>query len=123
MKIAAIFATVIAAVLASYLGFVSLISYQMNASSSETWAAMQSATFECPAGQEVRLEGWGKLGNSRACSNQRNGKWEAWENGYKHIDGFYKDGIEHGVWTFYREDGTVQKTIEYNLGQEVGSDT
>ena len=94
----------------------------MNEDSQNTWNAMNKVDFKCPIDEEVKIKAWGKTGKSRSCSNL-NGKWEAWENGYKKIDGFYQSGLKNGVWKYYLEDGKVVKTIEYNLGININSDT
>jgi len=105
-----------------YFAFMTYVSYQMRASSDKTWGAMKASNFECPPGMDVRTEGWSKLGVSRTCSSPRHGKWEAWSDGYKNIDGFYEHGKEHGVWIFYNKDGSISKKIEYKRGVEVTSD-
>ncbi len=85
---------------------------QRNASVRETRESMRSSEFECPEGMEVRTEGWWKMGYSRFCVNLKHGKWEAWELGYKHIDGYYDHGKRHGTWVYYNSDGSVSKEIE-----------
>ena len=34
-------------------------------------------------------------------------------NGQKSIEGAYKNNERNGVWTFYKEDGTVYEVKEY----------
>ena len=102
-----------------YFAFMSYVSSQMRASSDKTWEAMKAAEFECPVGKEVKTEGWSKLGVSRTCASPRHGKWEAWSDGYKNIDGFYEHGKKHGLWVFYNPDGSVSKQIEYKQDAEV----
>jgi len=82
---------------------------------------MKSSEFICPEGTEEKLEFWGQGGNSRSCVNPKHGKWEACNNGYKNIDGYYEDGKKHGIWYFYNPDGTVKFKIEYDMGVEVSS--
>ncbi len=97
----------------------SYISYQMSNSSINTWESMKDGVFECPPGLEEKTERWSKLGYSRSCVKPKHGKWEAWSEGYKHIDGFYNNGKKDGNWVFYNSDGTVSKEIEYKDGKEV----
>ena len=112
----------LAIIVIGYFVGVSYISHLMSSSSQETWEAMQSTDFECPAGTEARTDGWGKLGYSRTCVNLTNGKWEAWEDGYKNIDGYYEQGKKHGVWIFYQTDSSMSKKIQYSHGVELGVD-
>jgi antitoxin component YwqK of YwqJK toxin-antitoxin module len=91
----------------------------MSAISNKTWKVMESNKFECPTGMEVKMEGWSKVGYSRTCISLRNGKWEAWDDGYKHIDGYYEQGKKQGKWVYYKPDGTVSKEVEYNQDVEV----
>jgi hypothetical protein len=109
----------IAVAVIGYFAFMSYVSSQMRAASIETWDAMKDSIFECPAGTEVRTEGWSKLGVSRTCSSPRHGRWEAWSDGYKRIDGIYQHGKKHGVWVFYNPDGSVSKRIEYKQEAEM----
>jgi hypothetical protein len=88
-------------------------------SSQETSMAMQNSAFECPQGTEITYRGWGKNGRMRYCEASKNGPWEAWESGYRHILGNYKNGKKHGVWTWYHKDGRVYRIINYDSGTEV----
>jgi len=123
MKIAKIFLSIVALIVIGYFIFMSYISTQMSASSMETWEAMKKSTFECADGLKEKKEGWSKLGYSRSCVKPKHGKWEAWSEGYKHIDGYYFNGKEHGVWFFYNPDGSISQKIEYNLGKEVNQNS
>jgi len=82
---------------------------------------MKSADFECPVGMEARTDRWSRLGYSRTCVNPRHGRWEAWSDGYKHIDGYYEHGKKHGRWIFYNPDGSVSKEVEYDRDAEVSN--
>ncbi len=82
---------------------------------------MRTSEFACPEGTEEKLEFWGQSGNSRSCVSPIHGKWEAWSDGYKNVDGFYEKGQKHGTWFFYNPDGTVYLEIEYDMGVEVSS--
>ena len=42
------------------------------------------------------------------------GHWNTlYKNGQKSIEGAYKNNERNGVWTFYKEDGTVYEVKEY----------
>ena len=123
MKIAKIFLTSVVLILIVYFSFMSYVSSQMSASSINTWEAMKSSSFVCPEGLKEKTEDWSKLGTSRSCVKPKHGKWEAWDEGYKHIDGYYNNEKEHGVWVFYNSDGSIYKKIEYNQGKEVNKNT
>ena len=43
----------------------------------------------------------------------KNGKYEYLENDIKRIDGQYLENKEYGTWTYYNEDGSVEKQINY----------
>ncbi len=110
---------IIALLIIGYDAIVRYYSSQRSASVRETWESMKSSELECPEGMEVRTERWAQAGYSRTCVNLRHGKWEAWELGFKRIDGYYDHGKEHGTWVFYKSDGSVSKEIEYNQGFEI----
>lgn len=97
----------------------SYISSQMSNSSVSTWEAMKGGIFECPPDLEEKTERWSKLGYSRSCVKTKHGKWEAWSEGYKNIDGFYHNGKGHGNWVYYNPDGSVSKEITYKEGKDV----
>jgi len=120
-RIAKIFLIIIAVVVIGYFPFMSYISSQMSNSSIKTWEAMNEVEFNCPPGLKEKTERWSKLGYSRSCVKPIDGKWEAWSEGYKHIDGFYMSGKKHGTWVFYNPNGSISKEIEYNLGKEVAN--
>jgi len=119
MKVARIILIIIAVGVVGYFSFMSYVSFQMSNSSISTWEAMKGKVFDCPPGLEEKTERWSKLGYSRSCVKPKHGKWEAWSEGYKHIDGFYLNGKKHGIWVFYKPDGSVSKEIEYKNGKEV----
>lgn len=77
--------------------------------------------FTCPEGTELKIERWSKLGYSRICTPLKHGKWEAWSEGYKNIDGNFINGEEDGIWVWYNKDGSVYKKIEYNQGKEISA--
>ena len=102
-----------------YFGFMSYISSKVSETRKKTWDAMSKNEFVCPDGTELRKDGWSKLGYSRTCVSLKHGKWEAWDNGYKNIDGYYNDGKKHGEWIWYRADGSVSTRITYMNGKEI----
>ncbi len=104
---------------AAYVGINLYISSELTTDAKSTWAAMSESKFSCPKGTEPSLDGWSKTGYSRTCINLKHGKWEAWDQGYKHIEGFYEHGNKHGTWSFFKEDGSIYQTVEYKNGQEV----
>lgn len=82
---------------------------------------MDKVPFSCPEGFEEKRERWSKLGYSRTCNPSKDGKWEAWDNGYKNIEGFYKNGQEDGKWVWYNKDGSVYRIVEYKNGKEISN--
>jgi hypothetical protein len=123
MKAWSIISTALLAVVTLYLAVSWLFGSRMAASSKASWTAMQAAPFVCSVGAELRTDGWGKSGYSRSCALPKEGEWEAWEDGYKHISGTYRAGKEHGRWTYYNRDGSVSRIVEYSEGLEVPSST
>ena len=119
MKPAKVFLAVIAVIIIGYFLFMSYVSTEMSNSSISTWDAMKQVELNCPPGLKEKTERWSKLGYSRSCVKPTDGKWEAWSDGYKQIDGFYKDGSKHGKWVFYNSDGSISKEIEYINNKEV----
>ncbi len=110
---------VIALLMIGYDAIVQYYSSQRRAILQENSKIMRSVEFECPERMQAKIELWGKMGYSRTCVNLRHGKWEAWEAGFKQIDGYYDHGKAHGTWVFYNSDGSVSKEIEYNQGVEI----
>ena len=43
-----------------------------------------------------------------------------YENGLPRFKGEYLDGEMHGAWEFYRKDGTLMRSGEFDLGKQVG---
>ena len=121
MKMVSTVLTIIAVVVIGYFSLMSYLSSQMSESSIDTWKAMKSGNFDCPEGMEEKTERWSKLGYSRSCVKPKHGKWEAWSEGYKHIDGFYNHGKKEGVWVFYNSDGSISKKVEYKEDREVSA--
>ena len=96
-----------------------LMSWQLSNSHKETWDAMREREFTCPEGTEATNRGWSKAGYMRYCEPEKNGKWEAWSEGYRQISGEYNKGKKHGAWHWYNRDGSIQKTVVYKNGIEV----
>lgn len=46
---------------------------------------------------------------------------EFYPNGEEFIEGQYKNGHREGTWTYFLEDGKVQRTVNYKRGQPDGS--
>lgn len=109
----------IGALVVLYIGISLLVSWQYSRSHSETWAAMERSTLECSPGTEVTTRGWSEAGYLRYCEPKKNGPWEAWSNGYRQVQGEYRDGKEHGTWRWFNRDGSIQSTVVYNNGSKV----
>ncbi len=43
-------------------------------------------------------------------------------NGKPYLTGLYKDDLREGRWTFYNEDGTTQKVLDYHSGKAAGEE-
>jgi hypothetical protein len=106
-----------------FLGCSFLISWQLSQSMSDTWKAMEVHTFSCPLGSSVTTRGWSKAGYMRYCEPNKDGPWEAWSEGYRHIQGEYKSRREHGTWYWFNQDGTIQKTVVYDAGNLVSGES
>jgi hypothetical protein len=102
-----------------FFAFPYLMSWQLSDSHGKTWEAMNQTDLKCPSGTEVTSRGWSKAGYTRYCEPKKNGPWEAWSGGYRQIQGEYRNGLEHGRWIWFNEDGTIQSTIVYENGEPV----
>lgn len=119
MKITLIYiAYTIGGLSTAYLLIMYLLSTNVTTSSNETWNAMQKSPFDCPKGTEITYHGWSENGQLRYCEPVKNGPWEAWMSGYKHVQGTYKNGQKDGKWIWFNKDGSVNKTIFYENGIE-----
>jgi hypothetical protein len=110
---------VIGGISTAYVFFMLFISSQFKTSSKVNWDSMEKSAFICPEGTEVSYRGWGNNGQMRYCEAAKDGPWETWESGYRHILGNYKKGKMHGIWTWYHKDGSIYRIIEYNNGVEL----
>lgn len=45
---------------------------------------------------------------------------EAYDHGGAKSTGFRLDGEMHGVWAFFRRDGSVMRSGEFDLGRQIG---
>ncbi|MES9902473.1 MAG: hypothetical protein ABW168_07300 [Sedimenticola sp.] len=104
-----------------FVGLPYLMSWQLSSSHKETWSFMSQTELTCPEGYEVTNRGWSKAGYMRYCEPLKHGPWEAWSEGYLQIKGEYKHGKKHGTWQWFNRGGSIQKTITYNSGTEVGA--
>jgi hypothetical protein len=105
----------------AYVLFILCISSQFKTSSQVNQDSMQKSPFICPEGTEVSYRGWGLNGQMRYCEVFKDGPWETWESGYRHILGNYKKGKKQGTWTFYHTDGRIYRIIEYDSGVELSN--
>jgi len=102
-----------------FFGLSLLMSWQLSESVSDTWKTMEGTSFVRPPDSEVTTRGWSKAGYMRYCEPKKNGQWEAWSEGYRHIQGEYKNGKEHGTWQWFNPDGTIYRTIVYDGGKVI----
>lgn len=89
--------------------------------SNQTYQAIKNSSFECPEGLTEKIERWGENGYSRSCADSQNSKWEAWERGYKNIDGEYVNGRKNGKWIWFHPSGKIYREIYYDQGTEVSN--
>lgn len=122
-RLATIVLWVLGAGVALYFGFSYLMSWQFSRSYSDTWSAMEKSTFTCEPNTDATTRAWSKAGNMRYCEPKKNGAWEAWSEGYRHIQGEYKNGKEHGAWRWFNPDGTISRTIVYDGGNVISDDS
>jgi len=80
---------------------------------------MQSSAFTCPQGTESTNRAWSKAGHARYCEPLRNGKWEAWSEGHRQVEGEYKNGKESGTWRWYGADGRPYLEAIFENGTKV----
>ena len=121
MKIFRAVVFVLALISIGFFVFVNYVTQQSKERASKNTEAMKNSEFVCPEGTEEKWEYWSEGGNSRSCVSPKHGKWEAWNNGYKHIDGYHEYGKKHGKWLFYKSNGAVKFEIEYDRGIEVSN--
>lgn len=104
-----------------FFSYFSFVTTRMKEHLTETRTRMNESVFECPPGREEKKERWSKLGYSRSCVEPKDGKWEAWSEGYKMIEGSYSNGKKSGRWIHYRADGSISNTVYYRDGVEISN--
>jgi antitoxin component YwqK of YwqJK toxin-antitoxin module len=58
---------------------------------------------------------------SAEAGRPKNGKYvERWPNGKVKLEGFYRDGIRDGYWTWFRKNGKVQARVRYIKARKHG---
>jgi hypothetical protein len=120
-KLAQVFIGSVTVAVIGYFAFMSYVSSQMSDIRQTTWEAMKISELQCPEGTELKTDGWSKSGYSRTCVNLKHGKWEAWDQGYKNIDGNYNRGKKDGKWIWYHPNGKKYRVIEYDNGIELSN--
>lgn len=71
-----------------------------------------SEDIGCPSPSVAQIEPWGKSGSQQICKI-KHGPFVAWEDGYIHLRGSYRNGEKDGVWKWYDRAGSVVKEIDY----------
>jgi len=98
---------------------------RMRGEMESTRIAILKSEHECPKGAVESVERWGQWGYSRFClkDGKENGKWVGWEKQHKVIEGNYRQGKKHGLWTWFDDEGRVTRTIQYVDGVDIGETT
>lgn len=104
-----------------FVSLPSFMSWLLYSNAEITQHAMEKSEFLCADGTEVVTRRWSKAGYERYCGSKKHGRWEAWSDGYKKINGEYIRGEKHGVWYWYNKDGSVSKTVSYDNGIEINA--
>ena len=98
-----------------------------NASSTvEEWPgrapAFNMIGFECGEGMSESTEAWAAAGKAKGClkGEERHGRWLFWEEGYVNLEGFYRVGVKHGVWTVFNQDGSAFVRLSFEDGKMTG---
>ncbi|MEM6795679.1 MAG: hypothetical protein AAF725_17015 [Acidobacteriota bacterium] len=88
-----------------------------------TYEAMTASPFSCPAGAEIHIERWSKLGWSRSCLAEgvKDGPWQAWEGRRLSISGEYRKGRESGQWSYFDAEGGAPRLEERGAEDPSGS--
>lgn len=84
-----------------------------NDSNSTIDEALSSASLNCKDGAQEEFRPWGKNGRSLSCQ-MKHGKFIGWDNGYKMLEGQYRNGEKIGVWYWYDKEGNAIKNINYD---------
>ena len=97
------------------LGFMVLFNYGCSADMDKQPEEMLSENLDCPAGSIAEFNRWGGVDESswsHSCV-MRHGKYHVWRNGRLAIEGRYEFGKKVGTWIVRNEDGSIDKTINY----------
>jgi len=78
--------------------------------------------FECGEDMRESTQVWSKAGKAKGCvkDDERHGRWLFWEEGYVNLEGFYRDGVKHGLWTVFHEDGSAFVRLSFEEGKVMG---
>lgn len=117
--LAKIFLWSVAVLIVLYFVITFLVSWQYSRSQSDTWVAMEKNALACSPETEATTRGCSEAGYLRYCEPKKNGPWEAWANGYRQVQGEYRDGKEHGTWRWFNRDGSIQTTVVYDNGKKL----
>lgn len=95
--------------------------YTAEKNSSITYTAMQEVAFDCPAVASFGVENWGNDGYARYCQEGgiKHGAWEAWQDGFRNIEGGFVNGEEDGEWSVFDSGGKLLRTVMYHQGKAV----
>lgn len=108
-------------IIALYFGYIFYLSWLMRKNIEASKESILKVELSCADGTIEKLQRWSKAGYSRGCykNGLRHGKWIAWEGGYLHIAGSYRNGNHDGQWKFFNKDGTIYRIIQYDNGKEI----
>lgn len=97
------------------------IGWMMEHEYSKTRSAVAAVDLQCADGSVEKREVWSKLGIAVFCEKDgvKQGKWQAWDGGYMHIEGQYVDGDKDGTWKYFNAHGEQWGVRTYALGKEV----
>lgn len=95
--------------------------YNAGKNSELTYAAMNAEGFRCPGQSAVNVENWGNDGYARFCTvdGLKQGDWEAWQDGFRNIEGRFAAGEEEGDWKVLDAEGRLLRTVTYHQGKVV----
>ena len=80
--------------------------------------------FECGGGLSESTQVWSKAGKAKGCvkDDERHGRWLFWEEGYVNLEGFYRNGVKHGLWTVFHQDGSAFVRLSFENGKIMGKE-
>ena len=113
----------VVAILAAYWYLTIRVANSMLHDIELTRSAMDQSPLGCPISHEMLTKRWSKIGWSRSCAieGKEDGLWEAWERGRLVIAGSHRCGQRHGEWTWFHNDGSIFRVIEYRNGEELSN--